>query len=329
MNPKASTPTVDPLWEAYKLTKSVHKAAEQFGISGETARRMLIRSGHKLIRSAWSKEEDETALRLFQTQTDREIALVLGRTEISVSLRRSRLNRGIAEVNSTTRRIHCAVCGTEFVSFKGSEYCSRKCFKNSGIPAASLRENAIKNRLFFLEQQCATCGAPFTRTSKTPTKTHCSISCGQLDYKVAKKRIVATRANPLAQKTGYPACKRGWTEVGGQRVFFRSSWERNYAFYLQWMIDRGEIAKWEHEPETFWFEKIKRGVRSYLPDFRVTLPCGAIEYHEVKGWMDQKSKTKIKRLAKYYPSIKLVVVDTARYKAISKTASSIVPGWTK
>ena len=62
--------------------------------------------------------------------------------------------------------------------------------------------------------------------------------------------------------------------------------------------DQGEILKWEYEPETFWFEKIKRGVRTYTPDFKVTEKDGSIIFHEVKGYMDARSKTKLKRMKK-------------------------------
>lgn len=119
----------------------------------------------------------------------------------------------------------------------------------------------------------------------------------------------------------------GWREIDGQRICFRSRWEYNYAAYLSFLLRNGEIKKWEHEPETFWFEKIRRGTRSYLPDFRVTLKNGAIEYHEVKGYVDARSKTKIKRMAKYYPAVKLVVIDSPRYRAIAKTMANIIKDW--
>ena len=66
---------------------------------------------------------------------------------------------------------------------------------------------------------------------------------------------------------------------------------------------------WEHEPSTFWFENIKRGVRSYLPDFRVWNVDGTHYWVEVKGYMDSKSKTKIKRFKKYYPNEPIYIVD--------------------
>lgn len=116
--------------------------------------------------------------------------------------------------------------------------------------------------------------------------------------------------------TVYSRSQSGWYTIGDQRHFFRSSWEVIYARYMQWLLFQGKIIRWEYEPETFWFEKIRRGVRSYTPDFRVTDRHG-VSYHEVKGWMDPKSITKIKRMALYHPNTKLIVIDKAAYKPVA------------
>lgn len=100
----------------------------------------------------------------------------------------------------------------------------------------------------------------------------------------------------------------------------------NYAAYLEWLKDRGEIVDWLYEVETFWFEKIRRGVRSYTPDFQIQNKDGSIEYHEVKGWMDKKSQTKLKRMAKYHPHVCLKLVDEDAYKGIAKW-SRLIPHW--
>lgn len=121
--------------------------------------------------------------------------------------------------------------------------------------------------------------------------------------------------------------KSGWREVGGQRKYFRSKWEANYARYLQFLMDSGEIRNWEHEPVTFWFDAIKRGCRSYLPDFRVTENSGEVVFHEVKGWMDDRSKTKIHRMAKYHPTVKLVVIEASGYNDIRRKVSQMCNGW--
>ena len=123
--------------------------------------------------------------------------------------------------------------------------------------------------------------------------------------------------------------KAAWREIGDKRNYYRSRWEANYARYLQWLKDKNEIKDWKHEPKTFWFEGIKRGCVSYLPDFCVTEINGEESYHEVKGWMDDRSKTKIKRMAKYFPEVKLVVIDSPAYKNLEKKISPLIDGWEK
>jgi len=103
--------------------------------------------------------------------------------------------------------------------------------------------------------------------------------------------------------------------------------EANFARYLEWLKKVHKVKTWEHEPETFWFEAIKRGVRSYKPDFRVVDDNGKTVYYEVKGYMDAKSKTKLKRMAKYYPEIELVVVDAKRYAEIKRNVAPLIKDW--
>lgn len=127
-------------------------------------------------------------------------------------------------------------------------------------------------------------------------------------------------------RAGYSRSRGGKRDdLGG--IYFRSAWEANYARYLNYLKGRGEIAGWQFEPKTFTFDAIKRGTRAYTPDFLVHLTGGGHEWHEVKGWMDAKSKTRIARFARYYPSEKLVVVDAAWFRSANKTLSAIVPGW--
>ncbi len=116
-----------------------------------------------------------------------------------------------------------------------------------------------------------------------------------------------------------------WKVVGGRRIFFRSKWEYSYALYLQWQKEQKIILDWEYEPKTFWFEQIKRGVRSYKPDFRVFLADGSTKWVEVKGYLDPKSKTKLARFMKYYPEEKIEVVG----KAWFERRSFIIPSHEK
>jgi hypothetical protein len=125
-------------------------------------------------------------------------------------------------------------------------------------------------------------------------------------------------------KTGW---KQQWLEIGGKRLYARSKWEANYACYLEFCKENGLIKDWLHEPRTWWFDGIKRGVVSYLPDFEIIHNNGTFELREVKGYLDAKSKTKIARMAKYYPHIILKVIDKEWFKANTKQLKQIVKGW--
>lgn len=66
---------------------------------------------------------------------------------------------------------------------------------------------------------------------------------------------------------------------------------------------------------------------SYLPDFRVTKNNGTKEYHEVKGWYDPKSKTKINRMRIYFPEVKLLLIDVKWFKENGSKLCKIIQNW--
>lgn len=149
---------------------------------------------------------------------------------------------------------------------------------------------------------------------------------GELIFKSIETRMKNGTLHPERHKTTW---KSGWREIGGVKKFYRSRWEANYAYFLQWQKENGNIKEWLHEPVVFWFQGIKRGCVSYLPDFWVRFNDDSEEYHEIKGWMDDRSKTKIRRMAKYHPNVKLIVIDGKGYAALEKSLASVVPGWEK
>lgn len=140
-----------------------------------------------------------------------------------------------------------------------------------------------------------------------------------------KSDTMSIRMATASPESIYSRGAAGYREDIGP-MYFRSRWEANYARYLNWLVSQGEIEKWEYETDTFWFEKIKRGVRSYKPDFKIW-EKGKIHYDEIKGYMDSKSSTKIKRMRIYHPSVDLRVVDANAYKAIAKSVSMIIKNW--
>lgn len=156
------------------------------------------------------------------------------------------------------------------------------------------------------------------------------LSANAKDARVSKALKTAIEKNgrigPATADRG-ATWKAGWREFGGRRTYYRSRWEANYGRYLQWLKERGEIIDWLHEPETFWFEAIKRGVRSYLPDFRVFEKDGTSKLHEVKGWMDARSKTTLRRMAKYHPNETIVLIRERDYNLIARQLGRLIEGW--
>lgn len=143
----------------------------------------------------------------------------------------------------------------------------------------------------------------------------------------ANEAIAAGEAPPRNLPDSYTRSKQAWRTIGGKRHFYRSKWEQNIACYLQTLQTAGHLTDWHYEPDTFWYHQISRGIRSYTPDFRLHWKKqGLVEYWEVKGIMDSKSRTKIKRLKKYYPDVKLKVIGKREYSRISKNAHYIA-GW--
>lgn len=122
----------------------------------------------------------------------------------------------------------------------------------------------------------------------------------------------------------FPNVHRGEYECSKGSVYFRSKWEANYALFLDYLIKNKDILDWEYESETFFFEKIKLGTRSYRPDFKIFNNNNTVEYHEVKGYMDSRSKTKLKRMEKYFPEVKLILIQRAFYTDMLKKMKGLI-----
>lgn len=166
------------------------------------------------------------------------------------------------------------------------------------------------------------------RLRRTTTAAQAAVSEAERAVRIDKMlHKTLDRHGHIAPPRPNATWKAGWREFGGKRNYYRSRWEANYARYLEWLKARGEIQEWQHEPETFWFENIKRGVRSYLPDFRVWENDGSSRLHEVKGWMDARSHTTLKRMAKYHPNEIIILIREKDYNAIARTAGPMIEGW--
>jgi hypothetical protein len=158
---------------------------------------------------------------------------------------------------------------------------------------------------------------------------HKALGVGHMSEENRQKRSQRSRLMQAARPAhaNYSRCRHGSREdLGG--LFVRSSWEANYARYLNLLMKMGVVERWEYEPETFWFEGIRRGATCYRPDFRVKFKGDPKpEYIEIKGWIVAKDHVKWKRMKKYHPDIKLVIVKAKQYYALANKWASAIPNW--
>lgn len=101
--------------------------------------------------------------------------------------------------------------------------------------------------------------------------------------------------------------------------FFRSSWEANYARYLNFIQ-----VQWEYESKIFYFPNVKNGAVSYKPDFYL---CSTDTYVEIKGLEKSTDRTKWGRMKKFHPEVRLLVVDTKKYREIETKYGGLIPHW--
>lgn len=237
--------SIEELWEDYKISRSVWKTAERFGMGGQSVHERLKKNGFKLYGEKFRPEED---------------AVITAAYKNSKNIRDLNLKKLAEELGRPT---HTNVCRRA---------------RQLGL--------TMRNRRHTVEQIDA-----------------------------QSKRVLLKVQNGQGHRK-YEHVKSGWREYsGGKRYFLRSNWEMLYADHLErlLLVDK-VIKKWEYEPDTFWFESIKRGVRSYTPDFKITHLNNVVVYHEVKGWLDPKSKTKLSRMKKYYPEVEMILVMKEQMK---------------
>lgn len=69
------------------------------------------------------------------------------------------------------------------------------------------------------------------------------------------------------------------------------------------------------------------GPKFYTPDFKVVYPDGSMEYHEIKGWMDQDSILRSRAMKVDHPRVIVKLIDRTKFKRIAKRYAKTIPGW--
>lgn len=121
--------------------------------------------------------------------------------------------------------------------------------------------------------------------------------------------------------------KSGWYDFdNGKRYYMRSGFEARWGYYLDFLQKAGEVISWEFEPKHKEFEGVRSGTVFYIPDFEVTYPSEDHPeeiytfWHETKGQITQKDITKFRRMSRYHPNEKIILVMQKIPKGYSKSA---------
>lgn len=293
---------------AYEETGNIWKAAEALGMLGQTVWARLKRAGHP-VGNPYT-DEDRAVIRDYYHNTPikdfdlNDLSERLGRPKQSVCV--------IARQMGLTNQSRPA--GEK--SKQALREARRDFWAERGHPRGALgMKHSDENKKLFSKLSKAN-WKKFKRTKTGPM----SETSLQLKSDRMSKRMAYADPSKI-----YSRGAAGYREDLGD-IYFRSRWEANYARYLNWLLARNEIQAWQYEPETFWFDAIKRGVRSYKPDFKIT-EKGKTYFVEIKGYMDAKSKTKIKRMRIYHPTVELRLVAQKEYYSIAKVMAPIIPLW--
>ena len=304
--PKA-LPPIEELWELYKQEGSVHRVKERIGICHSRIHNALVVAGYRLKGSKFSKEEDEI-IKQYYTNTHHSCFDLQALTDKLKRTQKTNVSRRARELGLSDRSRPMSKKSRNKISGK-----AKTRLKEKGHPKGFLGGKHSDETLKVISNKSL---AAWERM--TPEKKQ------RRTLRMMKTRV---KNGTMVNQRHKASWKAGWREIGGKRCYFRSRWEANYARYLQCLVEIKQIKNWEHEPKTFWFEGVKRGSVSYLPDFRVTENDGSVAYHEVKGWMDNRSKTKLKRMAKYHPNVELIVINGAAYRDIERKVKGFIIGW--
>jgi len=96
--------------------------------------------------------------------------------------------------------------------------------------------------------------------------------------------------------------RRCQATIGGRDYTFDSMFERNWARYLQFLMDHDKIIDWVYQPIKwdFWPFNYRNKPYEYSPDFLITEPDGQDIYQETKGYIRTYDISRISRANKHF-----------------------------
>lgn len=301
--------TDEQIIKDYQKTNNIWKTAKNLGMCGQSIHERLIKLNKLNKKNYLTETEKEKIRELYKEgfkvgdkKLDR-LSKEIHRTKTSICrfAKKEGLTNPKRNKNDRLKKIY-------------SER-AKKYIKNNGHPRGFLKRHFSKETREKISKKSK------EMWKKMSIEERISLTDKQITAKIKKY------GTSFISKRTKCSWKSGIRKITDRKIFFRSRWEANYARYLEHLKQNKKIKEWKHENKIFWFKDFKDNCKAYLPDFEVFLNNGKTEYHEVKGWYDKRSKTKIRKMRKEYPSVTLKLIREKQYKKIKEKYANKILDW--
>lgn len=281
------------LINSYSRTGNVWKTAAEVGLCGQSVHERLSRLGVIKKMNLWTASDDEVLVREYKAHMDAntldELALRLGRTKQFIC----RKARALGLTDMRNRVI--ADKTRERLSDSAKTWIAHK-----GHPRGYLgHKHSDETRSKLSLASRSSWSDPNSKVNSAEFRQRMSDNLHE--------RKMNGSIRTYSNKGDYPV------EIGGNDYVFKSSWEVEVAKRLHELCLDGFILDWSYESRHFNFDDMKRGTRSYCPDFEVKRLDGSVFYIEVKGWKMERSMKRIRMFQERYPDVELYIIDEKEY----------------
>lgn len=302
--------TDEQLVESYKKTHNVWKTAKSFGMCGQTVYERLSKLG-KIDKKNYLTEEDKNKIRTLYKE-----GFEVGDNKLEL-------------LSKKIKRTKPSIC--RFARKEGLTNTKRKCCDKTkqemGIRAYKMIKEKGHPKGMLGKHHTEKVKKHLTETSK---KNWRKKTQEEKENHIKKQILNRLKKRGTLTNNNRAKCswKARWRKIGDKKIFLRSRWEANYARYLEYLKQNKRIIDWDYETQTFLFKNGREDrCFAYVPDFEILTKSRDVVFHEVKGWYDERSRIKIKKMRQEYPSITLKLIRERQYKKIKEKYANKIPNW--
>lgn len=304
---KENPVNINDVIKAYRELKSVWKVGEMFGLRGQYVHSILTKNGAINKMNYFTKEDEAYLAEHYTKYRDEgkldELAKQLGRTKQFIC----RKAKGLGLTNYS----HPLCESSKAKLLEGYKTHLREYGHPKGMKG---KKHTDENKSLFSKlskERWTTPNSPLRTEEQTQRRSdamHNARVNGLITPHSNRKEIHAT--------------------ICGRNFHFMSSWEHSVALMLEELKKEGVITFWDYEHYRFIFHDVKKGIRSYMPDFTIVNSMGKTIHIEVKGWKMATGMKRIEMFKERYPNETLYIIDNNEYrKAISQ--AGYIPRYTE